>query len=164
MHAFGVALLRFVMRGIGRRSSPALRGFIVTMSALHLQMLRRSRGRFGGSLGLRYGVILMLTTTGRHSGQARTVPLLAVRDGMDFAVIASHGGLDQPPAWWWNLRADPSAVIEVGGRQFPVRAEQVAGERREQLWPRFVRAFPGYEDYRRRTSRELPILILHPAS
>lgn len=161
MHRFWVALLRTIMGQLGRRSSPALRRFIVVMGALHLGIYRRSRGLLGRRLGLRSARILMLTTTGRLSGEPRTVPLLTIADGDDWAVIASHGGLDEPPAWCLNLRAESEAIVELAGRRFGVRAEQSDPERHAELWPRFVEAFAGYEDYRRRTTRELPIMILH---
>jgi deazaflavin-dependent oxidoreductase (nitroreductase family) len=163
MHRLGVALLRAVMRRTGRKSSPALRKFIVVMSMLHLGVYRRTRGVLGRRLGLRYGKIVMITTTGRRSGQPRTVPLLAVEDGEDLAVIASHGGLDQPPGWWLNLTANPRAIVESAGRTFRVEAEQADRQKHAELWPQFVKAFPGYRDYRQRTHRELSIMILHPA-
>jgi F420H(2)-dependent quinone reductase len=162
MHTFGVVLLRAVMRRIGRESSSALRRFIVVMSVLHLKLYQWTRGRVGGRLGLKHGRIVMLTTTGRKTGRLRTVPLLAIDDGEDFVVIASHGGLDQPPGWWLNLRANPQALIEVSSRTFPVLAEQADHHKHAELWLRFVEAFPGYEDYRQRTTRQLSIMVLHP--
>ncbi len=161
MHRLGVALLRAVMLRIGQKSSPALRRFIVVMSVLHLGVYRRTGGLLG-RLGLKHGKIVIITTTGRRSGEPRTVPLLAVEDGEDLAVIASHGGLDQPPGWWLNLGENPFATVEIRGRTFHVRAEQADQRKRAELWLRFVKAFPGYEDYRQRTARELPIVILHP--
>jgi deazaflavin-dependent oxidoreductase (nitroreductase family) len=152
------------MRRLGARSNPALSRFIVVMSSLHLWVYRRSRGRVGGRLGLVHARMVMLTTTGRRTRKHRTVPLLALEDGDDLVVIASHGGLDEPPGWWFNLREHPEAVVELDGRRLEIRAERAPDERRAELWSRFVRAFPGYEDYRRRTRRELPIVILHPTS
>ncbi len=164
MHKIGVVILRAVMRSIGRRSSPALRRFIVVMSLFHLWVYRRTCGLLGRRLGLRHGRILLLTTTGRRTGQPRTVPLLTVEDGDDLVVVASHGGLDEPPAWWLNLAAHPDAVVETAGRRFTVLAETVDDDRYAELWQRLVRAFPGYQDYRRRTDREMPIAVLHLTS
>jgi F420H(2)-dependent quinone reductase len=162
LHRLGAAALRMIMRRIGAKSSPALRRFIVMMSSLHVWVYRRTHGRIGGRLGLADARMLLLTTTGRRTGAPRTVPLLAIGDGDDLVVVASHGGLDQPPGWWVNLDANPEAVVELGNRRFTVRAEQADQTRRAELWPRFVRAFPGYDDYRQRTTRELPIMILRP--
>jgi deazaflavin-dependent oxidoreductase (nitroreductase family) len=163
MNRLGVAILRTVMRSIGRRSSPALRRFIVVMSQLHLLIYRASLGVLGRRLGLRRAQILVLTTIGRRTGKPRTVPLLTVDDGDGgLVIVASHGGLDEPPGWWLNLAAHPVAVVEAGGRRFTVSAERVGRDRYSVLWRRLVEAFPGYEDYRLRTPREMPIVVLRP--
>lgn len=162
MYTVGVALLRAIMRRIGR-SATALRRFIQVMSVLHLLIYRATGGFLGGKVRLRTAQILLLTTRGRKTGKARTVPLLTFQDARDWIIIASHGGLDQPPAWWLNLQHDPQALVQIGRRKLRVWAEQADEANRERLWQRFVREFPGYEDYRRRTSRRIPIVILHPA-
>ena len=103
----------------------------------------------------------MLTTTGRKSGEERTVPLLYIRDGESFVVVASNGGTATHPAWWSNLRANPGATLEVGRRRLRVRAEEAGPEEKERLWPRRVEMYGGYESYRRRTDREIPVVLLH---
>jgi F420H(2)-dependent quinone reductase len=129
--------------------------------AVHRLLYRASRGRIGGSL---WGLpVVLLTTTGRTSGQARTVPLLALRDGEDQVVIASYGGLDTPPAWWLNLEREPRALLQVGGRTRPVVARTAAGEERERLWAAVTERAPGYLGYQRRTSREIPVVVLSRA-
>jgi F420H(2)-dependent quinone reductase len=160
LHNFGVRLLRTVMREIGDRSGSYLRRFIRVMSILHMSMYRVTGGHLGRRLGLRRARIVMLTTTGRKSGVQRTVPLLSINDGDDIVVTASHGGLDEPPGWWLNLLTNRSAIAEVAGRRTNVVAKQVDGPRRAELWQRFVDAFPGYEDYQRRTTREIPVVVL----
>ncbi len=161
LSAIGALLLRGVMRLLGA-SPKALREFIRLISALHMFVYRLTGGSVTGRLGLRNARMILLSTTGRKSGKERTIPLLSIKDAQDLVVIASHGGLDQPPAWWLNLMENPEARVHVGRRTIKVRAEQADPQRRSRLWPRFVRAFQGYEDYRRRTARELPIMILHP--
>jgi deazaflavin-dependent nitroreductase family protein len=161
MHKFGVVLLRRLMHRIGR-SAQALRKFMQVCSRLHLFAYRWTKGMMGGTLGLRDAQILLLTTTGRKTGKPRTIPLLSIEDAGEPIVIASHGGLDQPPSWWLNLNTNPEALVQIQNQIFRVLAEQADAERAKYLWPRFVKAFPGYKDYRKRTNREFPIVLLHP--
>ena len=162
MHALGVRLLRRIMRWLGDRSERMLRTFIVAMSAVHLVLLRISGWRIGRRLGLTEAIIVVLTTTGRRSNLPREVPLLALQDGKDYVVAASHGGLDSAPAWFHNLMAHPEAVVGVDGRSQSVRAELVPEDQQAAMWARFVRAFPGYSDYQARSHRRIPMLVLHP--
>ena len=78
-------------------------------------------------------------------------------------VVGSNGGTATPPAWWLNLMAQPEATVEVGARKVRVRAEEAGPEEKARLWPKLVAVYGGYEDYRRRTDREIPVLVLHPA-
>jgi deazaflavin-dependent oxidoreductase (nitroreductase family) len=149
------------MRWLGK-SATALQRFIQIMSAFHLFVYKQTGGALGWQLGLYHSRMVLLTTIGCKTGKPRTVPLLSLQDGPDLVVIASYGGLDRPPAWWLNLKANPQAVVQIQGRTIQVQAEQVGPEKWSQLWPRFVEAFPGYEDYRRRTTRQIPIVLLHP--
>jgi F420H(2)-dependent quinone reductase len=127
---------------------------------LHSLVYRVTDGRVGGRmLG---APVLLLTTTGRKSGRERTVPLFYLKDGEDMVVVGSNGGTAAPPAWWLNLAANPEATVEVGDRKVRVRAEEAGSEEKERLWPKFVRMYGGYEDYRRRTDREIPVVFLHP--
>ena len=126
---------------------------------LHSFVYRATSGRLGGYLA--GGPVLLLTTTGRKSGEERTVPLLYIRDGESFIVVASNGGTATHPAWWSNLKANPGATLEVGGRRLRVRAEEAGPEEKKRLWPRLVEMYGGYESYRRRTDREIPVVLLH---
>jgi deazaflavin-dependent oxidoreductase (nitroreductase family) len=109
------------------------------------------------------GPVLLLTTTGRKSGREHTVPLLYLEDGENLALVASNGGAPIHPAWWLNLRANPEARVEIGHRKLRVRAEKASSEEKERLWPRLVEMYGGYENYRRRTDREIPVVVLSPA-
>jgi deazaflavin-dependent oxidoreductase (nitroreductase family) len=104
--------------------------------------------------------MLLLTTTGRHTGKAHTVPLLYLRDEEDIVVIASWGGRDYHPEWYLNLRGDPAATIQIDGQRSKVRATTADPERRGRLWPRVLEAYDGYREYQGRTDREIPIVIL----
>src|SRR5215469_12844854 len=153
-------LLRVITRSI--KSAPALRSFIHVMSGLHLFVYRLSRGVLTSRMTLRGGGMLLLTTIGNKSGKERTVPLLYIRDASDIAIIASYGGLDQYPAWWWNLKANPEAHVQIREKTMKVRAEQADSATRSRLWPVFNKVYGGYKDYQERTTREIPIVLLHP--
>ena len=119
-----------------------------------------TNGAVGGSmLGL---PVLLLTSTGRKSGQSRTVPLGFLKDGATYVVIASNGGNPRHPAWFFNLQSNPEATIQVKNTQLKVRAEQANLEQRRQLWARLVEASPNYAKYQQRANREIPVMILSP--
>jgi deazaflavin-dependent oxidoreductase (nitroreductase family) len=80
------------------------------------------------------------------------------------AIVASNGGAKQHPAWWLNLQANPGATVEIGDRKLRVRAEQASSEEKERLWPKLVEMYGSYEDYQRRTEREIPVVVLHPVN
>jgi deazaflavin-dependent oxidoreductase (nitroreductase family) len=107
--------------------------------------------------------IMLLNTVGRKTGRKRTSPLLYVMDGEDFVIIASKGGAPTHPAWYLNLKANPDATVEVGDRKVRVRAEEVDSEEKVRLWQKMVEMYPTYDDYQRKTKREIPLLILRPA-
>jgi deazaflavin-dependent oxidoreductase (nitroreductase family) len=130
------------------------------LGALHRLLYRASGGRIGGRL---WNLpVVLLTTTGRQSGKRRTVPLCAFRDGEDTVVIASYGGLDQPPAWWLNLEANPQAELLDGRARRAVTARTASPTERARLWAEVTARAPGYLDYDRRTEREIPVVILQP--
>ncbi|GIH12820.1 hypothetical protein Raf01_09920 [Rugosimonospora africana] len=116
------------------------------------------------ALGLRELPSMLLTTTGRKTGQPRTQPLLYVRDGDGYVVIGSNWGQQRQPAWALNLIAEPRATVTVGGQQIPVWAHHVTGEERERLLARLLAMWPAYETYRQRAGdRELMVFRLTPA-
>jgi len=106
--------------------------------------------------------ILLLETKGRKSGRVRTTPLLYLRDGDDMVVVASYGGSDHDPDWWRNLADDPQATVQVMSDRTPVRAQRASATEKERLWPRLTRMYPQYDAYQRRTSRDIPVVILRP--
>lgn len=121
---------------------------------------RLTRGRV-----VAFGVMpsLIITTTGRRSGQPRTNPLLYVRDGAGFVVIGSNWGQPHQPAWVLNLLADPAATITVEGRQIAVRARLAGPAERDRLWRLLVTTWPAYQTYLDRADgRELRIFRLEP--
>jgi deazaflavin-dependent oxidoreductase (nitroreductase family) len=127
---------------------------------LHTYIYRATGGRLGDRV---VGApVLLLTATGRKTGRRHTTPLLYLEDGENFVVVASNGGAPRHPAWWLNLRADPEANVEIGGRELRVRAQKASPEEKERLWPRLVAMYGSYENYQCRTDREIPVVILRP--
>ncbi|MFV2100337.1 nitroreductase/quinone reductase family protein [Micromonospora sp. LOL_024] len=107
---------------------------------------------------------LVITTTGRKSGQPRSNPLLYVPDGDAYVVVGSNWGQPHQPAWSLNLLAEPRAEVDVAGRRIPVRAEVAAGTERDRLWRLLVAEWPAYEVYVERAGgREIRIFRLVPA-
>ena len=128
------------------------------ISGTHEFWYRLSGGLIGGRVG---GLpILLLTTTGRKSGKKRTMPLVYLQDGDDIVIIASNGGSDRHPAWWLNLKDKPEAEVQVGRDAKTFVAEKATGEERERLWRQVVEMYKGYDEYRRMTEREIPVVIL----
>lgn len=134
--------------------------FYKNIGRLHTRLYRIS----GGRVGHRTGSItnLLLTTTGRKSGQKRTCPLSYLEDGDRFVLIASNGGNEKHPAWYANLKADPRATIDIGSKRVEVAATTAAGDERARLWSAAVRSNPQYAIYESITSREIPVVILTP--
>jgi deazaflavin-dependent oxidoreductase (nitroreductase family) len=107
--------------------------------------------------------ILLLTTTGRKSGEPRVTPLIHRTDGDRWIVVASKGGWDHNPIWFKNLEANPQAEIQVLAEKFPVTYRVAEGEERERLWKKMVEVWPDYETYQSNTDREIPVVILERA-
>jgi deazaflavin-dependent oxidoreductase (nitroreductase family) len=121
---------------------------------------RASGGRVGTAIG---GTpVLLLTTSGRRSEEPRPVTLTYLEDGGRFVVVASNAGENRHPAWWINLEEHPDATVQIGGTTTRVRVAEAAGEERESLWAELIRRDPSYEEYRRRTSRRIPVVLLQP--
>lgn len=127
---------------------------------LNVPLYRLSRGRIGGKVG--NGPVLLLTTTGRKSGQPRTAPVLYLADGERFVVINTNAGNTRIPAWSLNLDADPEAEVEVGRRRIPVRARPAQGEERADLWRKHNVQYSGFDDYAEKLDRDIAVFVLDP--
>lgn len=103
---------------------------------------------------------LLLTTTGRKSGEPRTTPLIYQRHGDDLLVVASKGGSDQPPLWYLNLRENPEVEVQVLGDRFRARARTATPEEKPELWSIMTAAWPAYDEYTKKTDREIPVVVL----
>ncbi len=128
---------------------------------LHTKLYRLTGGRLGHRIpGL--ASMLLLEHTGSRSGVLRTTPLVYVTDGADLLIVASKGGHPKHPAWYHNLVAHPQTTVQVGAERRAVRARVAGADERDRMWALAVSAYGGYEDYRRRTDREIPIVVLEP--
>jgi deazaflavin-dependent oxidoreductase (nitroreductase family) len=126
--------------------------------AEHVRVFRETAGKRG--YDWRGTTILLLTTTGRKSGEQRTTPLIHRTDAGRWVIIASKGGAPENPAWFENLTADPDVTIEVPGETVPVRATVAEGEERSRLWSLLNEDWPAYDDYQAKTDRQIPVVIL----
>ena len=104
--------------------------------------------------------ILLLTTTGRKSGQPRTTPLIYGRDGDDYLVVASMGGAPQHPNWYRNLLAQPAAQIQVRADHVEVMARTAGDDEKPRLWRIVSELWPNYDVYQSRTDRVIPVVVL----
>lgn len=130
-------------------------------TAIHIQAYRLLRGHVPGKWFGEH--CLLLTTHGRKSGKQRVSPLVFVRDGDDYVIVASWGGSDSHPHWFLNLRANPRVTVEVHGTRLQALATTVeAPAVYKVLWQRLCEVYPGYRMYQERTTRRIPIVRLSP--
>ncbi len=142
-------------------SNPVKDSLAKGVNLLHRTLYDVTGGRIGGSVASMTAV--KLTTTGRRSGEPRTVMLTTpVRRGDDIVLVASYGGDDAHPAWYLNLQADPAVTLHVEGREIRATARTADDSERAELWPRITAAYDGYAGYQRKTDRPIPVVICSP--
>jgi deazaflavin-dependent oxidoreductase (nitroreductase family) len=118
-----------------------------------------------GEIGYRWrndAPILILTTTGRKSGEPRLRPLIFGEDNGRYVVVASQGGRPAHPDWYLNLSANPDVEVQIKGDRFPARARTAEGAERERLWRQMAQIWPPYDDYQQKTDRQIPVVVLEP--
>ena len=104
--------------------------------------------------------ILLLTTTGRNSGNETTTPLIFGMDGDNPVIVASKGGAPEHPGWYKNLVKNPAAEVQIKGETFPVRARDAEGDERERLWQMMNGIWKHYDEYQTKTDRPIPVVVL----
>jgi deazaflavin-dependent oxidoreductase (nitroreductase family) len=112
----------------------------------------------------RGGDLLLLTTTGRKTGKPRTTPLLYLRDGDRWVVVASNGGADWEPGWWLNLRAGGTGTIDIQGDKVTVSGAEIQEPERAEVYQRLLAQVFDYDTYQRTVSRRLAVVALTPAA
>ncbi len=133
---------------------------ITLVGAEHVRRYRETDGEVGY---LWNGVsTLLLTTTGRRTGEPRTSALIFGRDGEDYLVVASTGGAPQHPSWYLNLLANPRAEIQVKADHLAVSARSASDEEKPRLWRIMTAVWPNYDVYQERTARQIPVVVLSP--
>ena len=132
------------------------------MSRMHVFWYRLTNGVIGGRI--RGASVLLLSTVGRKSGNKRTTPLLYLEDGENLVLVASNGGPDRNPAWFTNLKQNLVVEVQVRGERGRMRAEQAPWQEKSRLWPLVTGMYHQYEDYQRKTEREIPVVILRPSA
>jgi deazaflavin-dependent oxidoreductase (nitroreductase family) len=123
-----------------------------------IREFRANHGKVSGQLANM--PVLLLTMTGARSGRTMTKPLVYTTDGDRLVVIASFAGAPKHPAWYHNLVANPEATVEVGSERFRVKATVTSGEERQRLFDRQAAQIPIFVEYQKKTSRQLPVLVL----
>ncbi len=132
------------------------------MSKLNTFLYRSSGGRVFNTW-LRGAPIMLLTTTGRKSGQSRTAPLLYLIDGDRVIIVASQGGMSTNPAWYLNLEANAACEVQIGNDRRHMRARRATEDEKADYWPRLTSMYRDFDDYQARTERNIPVMILSPA-
>ncbi|GAA2891220.1 nitroreductase family deazaflavin-dependent oxidoreductase [Streptomyces mexicanus] len=127
--------------------------------------LYESSGGTKGTTLLDTGLpVIVLTTRGARSGKIRKTPLMRVEHDGRYAVVASQGGAPKHPFWYFNLKADPRVELQDGPVKQDMTAREVTGAERAEWWERAVAAFPPYAEYQEKTSRQIPVFVLEPAT
>jgi deazaflavin-dependent oxidoreductase (nitroreductase family) len=127
--------------------------------AEHVRAYRETDGELGHDWQ-RGAPVLLLTTTGRRSGEERTTPLIYGRSGDDYLLVASRGGAPEPPAWYRNLTEQPEVEVQVLADRFKARARTATAEEKPAMWQEMVGHWPDYDVYQQRTDREIPVVVL----
>jgi deazaflavin-dependent oxidoreductase (nitroreductase family) len=126
----------------------------------NVPIYRATGGRVGGKVGR--APVLLLTTTGRKSGQPRTAPVVYLADGANVVLINTNAGNAKIPAWSLNLKANPEAEVELGRERRAVRARIAEGEERADLWSKHIEQYAGFDDYKAKLAREISVFVLEP--
>jgi deazaflavin-dependent oxidoreductase (nitroreductase family) len=125
----------------------------------HVRRYRETGGEVG-HIWRKGAKILLLTTTGRTTGEPRTTPLIYENAGDAYVIVASKGGAPEHPGWYRNLDKSPAVELQIEDEVFAARARTAVGEERERLWKLAARQWPDYDAYREKTDREIPVVVL----
>jgi deazaflavin-dependent oxidoreductase (nitroreductase family) len=125
----------------------------------HVQRYQETDGE-EGHIWREGSTVLLLTTTGRKTGEEHTTPLIYGLDGDNAVIVASKGGAPEHPGWYRNLSKTPEVGVQIKGDRFRARAHDAEGAQRERLWGRMNEIWPHYEEYQTKTDRQIPVVVL----
>ena len=134
--------------------------FLQFYTSLHVFFYKLSSGRIGGRI--HKASVLLLTTTGWKTGKKRTRPLLYLREGNRLVIIAANSGRENDPVWWTNLKHNPIGEVQLGNEKETVYAQRATGSEKERLWWLMNSMYPAYNEYQKKTKRELSVVVLMP--
>jgi deazaflavin-dependent oxidoreductase (nitroreductase family) len=124
----------------------------------HVRRYRKTEGAEGHDW--QGTTVLILTTTGRRSGEARSTPLIYGKHGEEYVVVASKGGAEEHPSWYLNLSDQPEVDVQVRGDRFKAHARTAADDEKPELWRMMADRWPAYNEYQRKTRRDIPVVVL----
>ena len=131
---------------------------ISLLGAEHVRVYRETNGETGYIWN---GVpTLLLTSTGRKSGEARTIPIIYTPTDAGYVIIASKGGSPTHPKWYLNVQEDPNVEVQIKADRFAATARTASSPERERLWAEAVKAWPNYDIYQSRTERRIPVVVI----
>jgi len=154
-------LRREDVKPIPQGAVPVLKGIMHVMTRTHVWIYKASQGRIGSNFG--GSPCCLVRMTGRKSGKIREIPLIYIPDGEDVILIASQGGMEKNPTWYYNLKADPHIEIIAEGKTRKMIARQANDAEKAERWPKAVAVYADFDQYQARTDRDIPLFICEPA-
>ncbi len=142
------------------RNSGLLATAMKYFARAHIAVYQHTQGRLGSRL--LWFPAALLTTIGRRSGQPRTTPTLYLRDGDRVVLPASFGGRDEDPLWYRNLKSHPQVHVQIRDEHLDLTARDATDDERKHYWPRLIRMYPPYRNYRDATDRVIPLVVCEP--
>ena len=142
------------------RNSGLLAQALKYFSRAHIAVYQWTGGKLGSRL--LWFPAALLTTEGRKTGQPRTTPTLYLRDGDRVVLPASFGGRDENPLWYRNLKANPQVHVQIRDEHLDMTARDATDEERKRYWPKLVRMYPPYRNYREAADRVIPLVVCEP--
>lgn len=149
------------VKPIPKRTQKLIRPLFKVFTRLNVFVYKRSGGRLMNRIP-GAGPICIVAMTGRKTGKERNIPLMDINDGDNKILVASQGGLDKHPVWYFNLKANPEVEITAHGVTRRYRARQVDEAEKAKLWPLVVETYPPYDEYQARTDRDIPVFVCEP--
>lgn len=146
---------------IPAKAIPFVRKMMKFYTRLNVWVYKKSNGRLMKNFPGGYP-ICVVTMTGKKSGLPREVPLIHLPRGEQKIIIASQGGLEKNPVWYYNLKANPEISILFGGQQARYRARQVSEAEKAEMWPHILSLYPDFDEYQARTDRDIPVFLCDP--